>query len=208
MATDTATEQVTSSAPSLPPLQAWLARLGLSGKLLAVGGLVGVVAVFLPLLSMSMQMPTPGAGNVFGDKAGVNFSTSGVNLSTVGVSRSVTVAQDWRGVICLVGYLAALALTYVLYLPGGLSQKSLGWAGAGVGVLVALLALWLLAAALSGTSSLNGFGVGLQVSVGFGTILNLLAAGTVVAGGFLKAREEKLIWYAKPDRPAHSPPIR
>jgi hypothetical protein len=39
-------------------------------------------------------------------------------------------------VICLVGYLAALAFTYVFYLPGGLRQKSLGWAGAGVGALV------------------------------------------------------------------------
>ena len=184
MATDTATEQVTSSIPAPSPLQAWLARLGPSGKVLAVGGLVGVVAVFLPLLSMSVQMPTPGGAHVFGGKAGVNFST-------VGVNRSVLVFQDWRGVICLVGYLAALALTYVLYPPHGLGQKSLGWAGAGVGALTALLALWLLAIAFSGSSGVSGFG--LQVSVGFGAILNLLAAAAVAAGGFLKAREEKLI---------------
>jgi hypothetical protein len=35
--------------------------------------------------------------------------------------------------------------------------------------------------------------MGLGISVGFGAILNLLAAATVLAGGFLKAREEHLI---------------
>jgi hypothetical protein len=181
-------EQVTSTVPAPPSqfLQAWLARLGLSGKLLAIGGLVGVIAVFLPLLSMSMQMPTPGGANVFGGKAGVS-------LPAVGMNESVLVVKDWRGVICLIGYLAALALTYVLYLPNGLSQKSLGWASAGVGALIALLALWLLASAFSGSSSLSGFGASFQVSVGIGAILNVLAAAAVAAGGFLKAREEKLI---------------
>jgi hypothetical protein len=160
--------------------------VGLSGKLLAIGGLVGVIAVFLPLLSMSVQLPTPGGAHVLGGKGGVN-------VPAVGMNKSVMVVQDWRGVICLVGYLAALALTYVLYPPNGLGQKSLGWAGAGVGALIALLALWLLVGALSGSSSLSGFGGSLQVSVGIGAILNLLAAAAVAAGGFLKAREEKLI---------------
>jgi hypothetical protein len=180
-----ATDQVTSAAPTLapPPFQAWLARLGLSGKLLAIGGLVGVVAVFLPLLSTSMELPSQ---NVLGGKAGLS-------IPEVGVHQRVLVAQNWRGVICLVGYLAALALTYVLYLPHGLPQKSLGWAGAGVGGVLALLALWLLAVALSGSSSLSGFGATLRVSVGMGAILNLLAAATVATGGFLKAREEQLI---------------
>jgi hypothetical protein len=183
-----ASEQVTSTVPAPPPLplQAWLARLGLSGKLLAIGGLVGVIAVFLPLISISLQMPTTGGANVLGGKAGVN-------TPAVGVSQSVLVIQDFRGVICLIGYLAALALTYVLFLPNGLRQKSHGWAGAGVGALIALLAFWLLVGALSGSSSLSGFGASFQASVGIGAILNLLAAGAVAAGGFLKAREEKLI---------------
>jgi hypothetical protein len=179
-------EQVTTTlpAPQPTPLQAWLARLGLSGKLLAVGGLVGVIAVFLPLLSMSMEMPS--GANAFGGKGSVNFAAAGLN-------KSVLVVENWRGVICLVGYLAALALTYVLYLPNGLSQKALGWAGAGVGALIALLAVWLLALAFSGSSSMSGFGASLRVSVGVGAILNLLAAAAVAVGGFVKAREEKLI---------------
>jgi hypothetical protein len=186
-----ASEQVPTIPSALPattptPLQAWLARLGLSGKLLAAGGLVGVVAVFLPLLSISMQMPDFGGVKGLGGKAGAG-------LPAVGISQSVMVVRDWRGVICLVGYVAALALTYVLYLPNGLSQKSLNWAGAGVGALLALLALWLLVGALSGSSSLSGFGASLRVSVGSGAILNLLAAAAVTAGGVLKAREEQLI---------------
>jgi hypothetical protein len=185
-----ASEQVTSSVleappppqPQLHPLQAWLARLGLSGKLLAIGGLVGLIAVFLPLVSMSFQMPTSAGANAFGGKGGAN-------LAAVSTSQTVMVVRDFRGVLCLLGYLAALALTYVLYAPTGLNPKTFGWVGVGVGALVALLALWLLVGALSGSGSLGGF----QISVGIGAILNLLAAATVAAGGALKAREEKLI---------------
>jgi hypothetical protein len=189
-----ATEQVPTCVPGpapvtapqlqpqlqLQPLQAWLARLGLSGKILLIGGLIGVIAVFLPLLSMSMQMPSLGGA---GGKGAVNLP----GLST---SHSVMVVRDWRGTICLVGYLAALALAFVLYPPNGLGQKALGWAGVAVGGLIALLALWLLILAFNGSAGMAGFG--LKISVGIGAILNLLAAATVAAGGLLKAREEKL----------------
>jgi hypothetical protein len=124
---------------------------------------------------MSMQLPT------LGGKAGVD-------LSGIKTSQSVMVLQDMRGVLCLVGYLAALALAFVLYPPNGLGQKTLGWAGLGVGAFITLLALWLLVAALGGSGSL----MGLKVSVGIGAILNLLAGAAVAAGGFLKAREEQL----------------
>jgi hypothetical protein len=179
-----ASEQVTSSvqAPQVQPFQAWLARLGLSGKILAIGGLVGVVAVFLPLLSMSVQTQLPGGANLFGGKGAVN-------LPAVSASQSVSVVGDCRGVLCLVGYLAALGLTVALYPPNGLGQKALGWAGIGVGAVVALLALWLLALALSGSGGMMGF----RISVGVGAVLNLLAGAAVAAGGFLKAREERLI---------------
>jgi hypothetical protein len=159
--------------------------LGLSGKILAIGGLLGVIAVFLPLLSMSMQMPTLGA-NVFGAKGAVN-------LPAVSSSQSVMVVRDWRGVLCLVGYIAALALVYVLYPPNGLGQKALGWAGVGVGAFIVLLALWLLILALNGSTGVTGFGGNFQITVGIGAILNVLAGAGVTAGGFLKAREEKLI---------------
>jgi len=183
-----ASEQVPTSVTALPasaqlqPLQAWLGRLGLSGKLLAVGGLVGVIAVFLPLLSMSMQLQIPGGAQLFGGKGGVNIPA---------VSQSVMVLRSWQGVLCLVGYLATLALAFVLYPPNGLGQKTLGWAGLGVGAFIALLALWLLLSALNGSGGMMAFG-SLQITVGIGAILNLLAAAAVAAGGFLKAREEKL----------------
>jgi hypothetical protein len=159
-----------------------LERSGLSGKLLAIGGLVGVIAVFLPLLSMSMQMPALGA----------NVGKAAVNLPAVASSQSVMVLRDWRGVLCLLGYLAAGALAFVLYPPNGLRQKALGWAGLGVGAFISLLALWLLVLALNGSGGAMGFG-GLQITVGIGAILNLLAGAAVAMGGFLKAREEKLI---------------
>jgi hypothetical protein len=185
-----ASDQMTSSveappSPPVQPFQAWLGRLGLSGKILAIGGLVGVIAVFLPLLSMTIQMQVPGGANVFGGKGGVN-------LPAVSQSQSVLVIGDFRGILCLVGYLATLALTYVLYPPNGLGQKALAWAGAGVGGFVTLLALWLLVTAFNGSAGLSGFGGSFQVSVGIGAILNILAAAAVAAGGVLKAREEQL----------------
>jgi hypothetical protein len=90
-----ATEQVPSSAPVSPPVQpfqAWLERLGLSGKILAIGALVGVIAVFLPLFSISMQMPTLGGTHAFGGKGAVQ-------LPAVSASHSVMVVRDWRGVL-------------------------------------------------------------------------------------------------------------
>ena len=173
-----------SPSSQLPPVQAWLARLGLSGKLLAIGGIVGVIAVFLPLLSMSMQLPTTVGTKLVGGKGAVNLPA---------VSQSVMVVQDFRGVLCLVGYLAALVLVFVLYPANGLGQKALGWAGAGVGAVNSLLALWLLVLALNGSAGMAGFGGSFQITVGIGAILNLLAGATVAAAGFLKAREEKLI---------------
>src|SRR5262245_45069430 len=98
-ATSMATEQLPGSAPApvvsqqIQPLQAWLARLGLSGKLLAIGGLVGIIAVFLPLSSVSMQMNTADLSKAFGGK-GVNVPA--INLPSV--SRSVMVIGDWRGI--------------------------------------------------------------------------------------------------------------
>jgi hypothetical protein len=184
-----ATEQVPSpvSAPVAPaqvqPLQAFLARLGLSGKLLAIGGLVGLVAVFLPLWSMSMHMPA----NPFGGKTGVNLP--GLNTSQ---SVRVLVIGDFRGVLCLLGYLGAIALAVVLYLPNKLEMKALNWAVLGLGGFLTLLALWLLVTALNGSATLAGFGASIQTSVGLGAILNLLCAATIAAAGFLKAREEKL----------------
>src|SRR5262245_33980771 len=73
----------------LPPFQAWLERLGMSGKILAVGALIGVLAVFLPLLTMSMSMELP--KNAFGGKSG------GVNLPGMSTSQSAMVISDWRG---------------------------------------------------------------------------------------------------------------
>jgi uncharacterized membrane protein len=179
MATDHLPNALPSAQPELQPFQAWFARLGLSGKLLAIGGLVGFIAVFFPLISMSVQMPN------------VPASKNTISITGISTSQSIMVVRDFRGVLCLLGYVGVIALSYVLYRPNGLANKQVYWAGLGVGGFIALLALWLFVAALNG-SGMMGFGFGFQVSVGIGAIVNVLAAGAVAAGGFLKAREEKL----------------
>jgi hypothetical protein len=65
----------------------------------------------------------------------------------------------------------------------------------GVGAITVLFAVILLFRAMQATSNMSdAFGIGgAKVNVGFGAYLNVLTAAAVAAGGFLKAREEKLI---------------
>jgi hypothetical protein len=142
---------------------------GLSRPLLICGGLAGFIVAFLPLLTVSILM------------------------GGMGANHSVMIAADWRGKICLAGYVAALVLALVLYPPNGLRQKALAWIGVGVGLLVVVMALWLLVLALdSGSTELFGMGRA-QATVGVGAFLNVVAGAAVAAAGFLKARDEKLL---------------
>jgi hypothetical protein len=67
--------------PNVPKNAAslWFKRAGLSGKLLAAGGAIGVIAAFLPLMSVSGQM-----------------------MGMMTVSSTVRVADAWQGVIGLI----------------------------------------------------------------------------------------------------------
>ncbi len=161
-------ESVPGPVPA--PTQPRFARLGLSGKLLALGGAVGVIAAFLPLVSVSVQL-----------------------MGLMSANKTAMVVGDWRGMVGLVGYLAALILAFVLYPPNGLTQKALAWAGVGAGLLVAVLAIWLLVLATdTGGADMMGMG-SVKASPGFGAFINVLAGAAVLVGGLLKAREEKLI---------------
>jgi hypothetical protein len=106
---------------------------------------------------------------------------------------TVQVDQSWQGMLSLLIYLAALIGAFVLYPAQGSPKRLLVWAALGAGLLVAVLALWLLQVAFgTGTSNLMGM-ISVKVMPGVGAFLNLVAAVLVAAGGFLKAREEKLI---------------
>jgi hypothetical protein len=165
------------------------ARLGLSGNLLLIGGLAGIVVAFLPLVSVSLQMQGPGGADLFGMLGG----RGGGGQPAVSVTKTTMVLEDWRGKVGLVGYLVALIFAFVLYPPNGLGQKALSWVAVGAGLLAAVLAIWLLVLALD-TGRADLFGMGsVKATTGFGAFLNVVTGLMVVAGGFLKAREEKLI---------------
>jgi hypothetical protein len=152
------------------PAAEWFSRLGLSGKLLLFGGAAGVVCAFLPLVSVSVD---------FGPIQG---------------SDSAMVLDDWRGVVGLLGYLAAIVLSILLYSAARRPDRNLCWAAAGVGGLLVLLALWLLILAVRTGGGVDmGDAGAVRTGLGIGAILNLLAAGAVAAGAVMKAREEKLI---------------
>ena len=104
------------------------------------------------------------------------MAKAGSTYRRVSSSQSVLVIGDFRGVLCLVGYFAALALV-LRAVPTQWPGPESPWLGRrGVGGFITLLALWLLITALNGSSGMAGFGASFQISVGFGAILNLLAA--------------------------------
>jgi hypothetical protein len=174
-----ATDQV---PPTAPPINQLWARWGRSGRLLAIGGVVGIIAVFLPLMSATIQAADFGG-----------FSFPGMNTPSMRVSQHSMVVDAWQGKTALAAYIAVVVLAVLLYPPTGLTQKNLAWAGLGLGALAVILALWLLISALRVNNDAFAGAVGFSVSVGFGAYINVLAAATVLYGGFLKAREERLV---------------
>ena len=84
------------------PAQPWFARLGLSGKLLAIGGLAGIIVAFLPLISVSLQTQNPGGVDPFGllrGRGGANLPT--MNF-TMNVNETAMVVEDWRGAVAYI----------------------------------------------------------------------------------------------------------
>jgi hypothetical protein len=149
----------------------WLSRSGWSGKLFLVGGLLGLVAAFLPLVSFSMQMM---GGFMSGNQ-------------------TLMVVDDWRGKASLVGFLAALAFAVLLYPPERSPAKPLLWIGIAVGVILALLGLDLLIGTLRSRGGSDMFGMAsASLTPGIGSFVNLAAAAAVAVAAVLKGREAKL----------------
>ena len=88
---------------------AWFGRLGVSGKLVVTGALIGVVAMFLPLASFEISV----AGGV--------PSPLGRSLELVRPARAVI--NDARGPIALLAYAAALVFAVLLYPPAPTADK-------------------------------------------------------------------------------------
>ena len=169
-----------ANAPPTNSLQPLLNRLGTSGKVLALGAVVGLLATFLPLLSISVEIKGFGQDNPLG------------KMMAHDATNTAKVVDDWRGVVCLIGYIGSFILVFVMYPPQELQPKTIAWAGLGIGVVLVVLALWLLILAMDSGGGDLGLGA-IKVSIGIGAILNLLSAAAVATGGFLKAREEKLV---------------
>jgi hypothetical protein len=150
------------------PLQEWWQKLGSSGKLLAGGGLAGLISAFLPLFSVS------------GNFGGMNIGGTSM------------VIDAWQGKVGLISSIAALVLSWVVYQSKGVS-KNLVWAVVGVGAVMALMAVWILINALRAGSSMNFGDVRMSAGPGIGSFTNAAAGLAAAAGAFLKAREEKLL---------------
>jgi hypothetical protein len=169
--------------PSPPPkfnLAAWLQSIGLGGKLLLGGAVLGILSVFLTAMSVSS-------------------STSVGPLSGAVASVSALVWDFWQGKIELLAFIACGMLTYLVYQPTPhKQQRNLTFATLGSAGLAVILALWLfINVATSGNRSSVDAGpfkmeVGVHVSIGFGCILGVVAAGLAAAGAYFKAKDERL----------------
>jgi hypothetical protein len=148
----------------------WLSRSGWSGKLFVVGGLIGLVAVFLPLVSVSMEM-----------------------MGFMRANQTAMVVDDWRGKVSLVGYLAALVFAWLLYPPGRSPAKPLTWMATGVGAVVGLLGIWLLIDTVRSRGGADMMGMmSANSTPGVGAFVNLAAAAAVAIAAMIKGREERL----------------
>ena len=158
------------SAPAPPlvdggsPAVEWFTRLGVSGQFLLLGGAAGVIVAFFPLVSYSAKL--------------IEFP-------------GVMVIDDWRGLLTVIGYLAAIVLAVVLYPVGGGAQRKHTWAALGLGGVLILVGVWLFLTAVRASGGL--FAGDTSASVGLGAILNLVTAGAVLTGAIWKAREERLV---------------
>lgn len=151
-----------------PPLNQWLNRLGLSGKLLVGGGLGGLISAFLPVISMSGKM-------------------GGISMGGTAM-----VVDGWMGKIGLICSAAAILLAWLLY-QGKALNKNLIWGAVGVGAVGSIAAIWLLIDVMRSGSGFSFEGMGVRVSPGIGAFTNVAAGIAMAAGSFLKAREEKLL---------------
>jgi hypothetical protein len=145
-------------------------RSGWGGKLLVAGGFIGLLAVFLPLVSVSMEM-----------------------MGLVRGNQTKMVVDDWRGLVSLVGYVAALAFAWLLYPLGRSPAKPLVWTGTGLGVTLVLLGLWLFIDTIRSRGGGDMMGIATaSVTPGIGPFVNLAAAAAVAIAAMIKGREEGL----------------
>lgn len=151
----------------------WFGRLGISGKLLFIGSIVGVISCLLPAISAS------------------------VNIMGVSKSNSDMVIEKWPGILGFLGFGGCIALAFLMYKPGGQSLPGLGWLPLAITGAVTLFALINLIAKMGDVSDAKalmggGFGGAVNVSVGIGSYVFLLSAGAALAGGIMKAKEDKV----------------
>jgi hypothetical protein len=97
---DTPMSSPDAPSTSPPAFQQWFARLGTSGKLLAIGGVAGIIATLLPLISFSMEV-----------------------MGIASARQSSMVVDSWQGTICLLGYIGAVGLSFILYKASSAPQK-------------------------------------------------------------------------------------
>ncbi len=175
---NTTSEAVTPEAPggagpvAAMPMSAanLIAKLTLADKVIGSAAVVGIISTFLPAVSVTAEL--------FGEKR----------------SNSVSVIGDWRGKLGLLCFLAAGVLLFLMIQKGVAASKNLLPGLLAACGLAALLGIFLLFGASNSLSDVPAaMRQMVKASVSFGTYLFLLCGLAMGAGGFLKAKEQKML---------------
>lgn len=170
---NTSSEAVTPVVPTGPvaamPMSAanLLAKLTLADKVIGSAAVLGIISTFLPAVSVTVEL--------FGEKS----------------TTSASVIGDWRGKLGLLCFLAAGTILFLMIQKIVPVTKNLLYgllAACGVSALMGILLL------IGASSSTSNVPTALfKVSVSIGAYLFLLCGLAMAAGGFLKAKEQKLV---------------
>jgi uncharacterized protein with PQ loop repeat len=147
-----------------------IAKLTLADKVIGSAAVVGVISTFLPAVSVTLEL--------LGTKE----------------TRSVSVIADWRGKLGLLCFLAAGTILFLMIQKGAAASKNLMNGLLAACGIAALLGIFLLIGASSSLSDVPAAARQLmKANVAFGTYLFLLCGVGMGVGGFLKAKEQKLL---------------
>jgi len=165
-----------SAPPAAAPILSYaspaemLTKMSLADKIIGGAAAMGIISTFLPAVSITVEF--------LGQKK----------------SQSISVIGDWRGKVGLLCFLAAVTLLILLIQKGTAASKNLLYGLLGVCALAALMGIFLLFGASSTVSEVPAaMREMVKGGTSFGTYLFLLCGLAMAAGGFLKAKDQKLI---------------
>jgi hypothetical protein len=137
----------------------------------------------------------PHAGKIVIGAAAVGFLSlfmPAVNVTVLGISQSVSVIAGWEGKLGLLAYIAVGVLAGITLKKNPEAERGKILACLITAGVAALLSVFLFFDVSRGSSGLSAPGMGVGISTGFGTYLNILASLVLAGGAAILAKRAKV----------------